>query len=114
MEKDLSKISNYLLKGGKMLSTHHTCGAPLIEYKGETLCPLCDVTIKSAGAPQQPMPKASQQQDGTMAAVDSVLRSKLTLLNTKLAATEDPAYIKQLLDTLEQCLRCIKLSADLA
>jgi UPF0148 protein len=35
-------MAEYLLKGGKMLSkTCQTCGTPLFEYKGETLCVVC-------------------------------------------------------------------------
>jgi UPF0148 protein len=35
-------MAEYLLKGGKMLSTIcQTCGSPLFEYKGETICVVC-------------------------------------------------------------------------
>ena len=48
-------MAEYLLKGGKMLEKScKTCGAPLFEVKGKTLCVVCaenEVTAKAAKAP---------------------------------------------------------------
>lgn len=36
-------LAEYLLKGGKMLaSSCSTCGSPFFEYKGKTLCVVCE------------------------------------------------------------------------
>ncbi len=41
-------MAAYLLKGGKMLSkTCSTCGCPLFEIKGETLCVVCKESEKN-------------------------------------------------------------------
>lgn len=52
-------MAGYLLKGGKMLEkTCKTCGCPLFEVKGKTLCVVCAENEKetgkesSTGAPQ--------------------------------------------------------------
>ncbi|KQC05109.1 MAG: hypothetical protein APR53_02485 [Methanoculleus sp. SDB] len=42
MKKDDEIMAEYLLKGGKMLSTTcPVCGSPLFEVKGETVCVVC-------------------------------------------------------------------------
>jgi UPF0148 protein len=43
-------MAEYLLRGGKMLEkTCRTCGCPLFEYKGETLCVVCAEEGKRKG-----------------------------------------------------------------
>ncbi|MDT8358294.1 MAG: autoantigen p27 domain-containing protein, partial [Methanomicrobiaceae archaeon] len=42
MKKPDEIMADYLLKGGKMLAREcPVCGAPLFEYKGETMCVVC-------------------------------------------------------------------------
>jgi UPF0148 protein len=42
MKSEDEIMAEYLLKGGKMLSkTCPSCGCPLFDYKGETLCVVC-------------------------------------------------------------------------
>jgi len=60
-------MAEYLLKGGKMLEKScKTCGCPLFEVKGKTLCVVCAenaIAAKAApaaattAAPQQPAPR---------------------------------------------------------
>ncbi|MFA6225693.1 MAG: Sjogren's syndrome/scleroderma autoantigen 1 family protein [Methanoregula sp.] len=57
VRKEDEIMAEYLLKGGKMLEkTCKTCGCPLFEVKGKTLCVVCaenepaKKTPKSAGA----------------------------------------------------------------
>jgi UPF0148 protein len=40
-EKAIEMITSLLEKGGTMLATHHSCGAPLFRYRGEIVCPVC-------------------------------------------------------------------------
>ncbi len=43
-------MAEYLLKGGKMLAKAcPTCGSPLFECRGETLCPVCREEKKRKG-----------------------------------------------------------------
>jgi UPF0148 protein len=58
VRKEDEIMAEYLLKGGKMLEkTCKTCGCPLFEVKGKTLCVVCEenaaaeIPVKSAGAP---------------------------------------------------------------
>ncbi len=42
MKSEDEIMAGYLLKGGKMLSkTCPSCGCPLFDYKGETICVVC-------------------------------------------------------------------------
>jgi len=57
VRKEDEIMAEYLLKGGKMLEkTCKTCGCPLFEVKGKTLCVVCaenapaEKTAKNAGA----------------------------------------------------------------
>jgi len=55
-------MAGYLLKGGKMLEkTCKTCGCPLFEVKGKTLCVVCaenEEEKKAAKKPAAPAPAA--------------------------------------------------------
>ena len=71
VRKDDEIMAEYLLKGGKMLEkTCKTCGCPLFEVKGKTLCVVCaenapaEKTAKSASA------KAPAEQTGAHHAHD--------------------------------------------
>jgi UPF0148 protein len=58
VRKEDEIMADYLLKGGKMLEKScKTCGCPLFEVKGKTLCVVCaehDNTEKSGSAPVLP------------------------------------------------------------
>ncbi|AGB03227.1 Sjogren's syndrome/scleroderma autoantigen 1 family protein [Methanoregula formicica] len=48
-------MAGYLLKGGKMLEkTCKTCGCPLFEVKGKTLCVVCAENETEKGAEKKP------------------------------------------------------------
>jgi UPF0148 protein len=58
VRKEDEIMADYLLKGGKMLEKScKTCGCPLFEVKGKTLCVVCaeqDNAKKSGTAPLSP------------------------------------------------------------
>jgi len=58
VRKEDEIMADYLLKGGKMLEKScKTCGCPLFEVKGKTLCVVCaehDNAEKSGTAPLSP------------------------------------------------------------
>lgn len=61
-------MAEYLLKGGKMLEKCcKTCGCPLFEVKGKTLCVVCaeneamEKDVKNAGGSDNPDAPAAQQ-----------------------------------------------------
>lgn len=51
-------MAEYLLKGGKMLAKEcKTCGSPMFEYKGETLCVVCaERAVQEERTPTAPVP----------------------------------------------------------
>jgi UPF0148 protein len=52
MKKNDEIMAEYLLKGGKMLSTTcPVCGSPLFEVKGETICVVCREHGQESGTP---------------------------------------------------------------
>lgn len=54
-------MAGCLLKGGKMLEkTCKTCGCPLFEVKGKTLCVVCDENGKEKAAAGNPAAPASE------------------------------------------------------
>ena len=58
VRKEDEIMADYLLKGGKMLEKScKTCGCPLFEVKGKTICVVCaeqDTAEKSGTAPLSP------------------------------------------------------------
>lgn len=58
VRKEDEIMAEYLLKGGKMLEKScKTCGCPLFEVKGKTLCVVCTENagaVKSANTPAKP------------------------------------------------------------
>jgi UPF0148 protein len=50
IRKDDEIMAEYLLKGGKMLEKScKTCGCPLFEVRGKTLCVVCEENERPAG-----------------------------------------------------------------
>jgi len=65
-------LAEYLLKGGKMLaSSCSTCGSPFFEYKGKTMCVVCE---EHKGVPVQ-TPPIVQSRDGVVASQPKVFQS---------------------------------------
>ena len=55
VRKEDEIMAEYLLKGGKMLEkTCKTCGCPLFEVKGKTLCVVCAENATAAPANAEP------------------------------------------------------------
>ena len=55
VRKEDEIMAEYLLKGGKMLEkTCKTCGCPLFEVKGKTLCVVCAENVTAAPASAEP------------------------------------------------------------
>ncbi|NMB78274.1 MAG: hypothetical protein GYA23_04190 [Methanomicrobiales archaeon] len=61
--KDEEIMAEYLLKGGKMLEKScKTCGCPLFEVKGKTMCVVCaENAIANQAAPAASSPTIAQQ-----------------------------------------------------
>ena len=101
-------MAEYLLKGGKMLAKEcKTCGSPLFEYKGKTLCVVCAEGAAqeertppapvSAAPPTVPISGTGSAEAGIEAAVAALCervegetdeRRCLTLMQAVLAGAE--------------------------
>jgi UPF0148 protein len=62
VRKEDEIMAEYLLKGGKMLEkTCKTCGCPLFEVKGKTLCVVCAENVPAAPAGAEPAAPAHHE-----------------------------------------------------
>jgi UPF0148 protein len=79
-------LAEYLLKGGKMLaSSCSTCGSPFFEYKGKTLCVVCE---EHKGVPAK-TPPINQSHDAVTASSECVSDFVDTSLSHQRASTGD-------------------------
>ena len=66
-DDNIDKISEMLLRGGKMLSRHcPTCNSPLFKFGEEIICPVCGtsfVEIDEKGERRTKIPATSQIKD---------------------------------------------------
>ena len=66
-DDNINKISEMLLRGGKMLSRHcPTCNSPLFKFGEEIICPVCGtsfVEIDEKGERKTKIPATSQIKD---------------------------------------------------
>jgi len=101
-EADLSKITEMLLAGGKMLGVHcGKCRSPLFEYKGAVVCPVCGGKIKSETSKVEPKSQ-------TLKKLEKVLNSKLDALVEQLEKESDQAKVLGLLDSIKSTLEALE------
>ena len=66
-DDNIDKISEMLLRGGKMLSRHcPTCNSPLFKFGEEIICPVCGtsfVEVDEKGGRRTKIPATSQIED---------------------------------------------------
>jgi UPF0148 protein len=99
MKSEDEIMAEYLLKGGKMLSkTCPSCGCPLFDYKGETLCVVCSEEQaglkekKTQGREKAGLAKRSEQpaKAGTGKASDLVNTMEETLASLAIRVRDEP------------------------
>jgi len=101
-EENLSKITETLLAGGKMLGVHcGKCKSPLFEYKGEVVCPVCRGKTKSETSKVEPKSQ-------TLKKLDKVLNAKLDALTEQLENESDQAKVLKLLDSIKSTLEALE------
>ncbi|MEW6592502.1 MAG: Sjogren's syndrome/scleroderma autoantigen 1 family protein [Candidatus Hadarchaeota archaeon] len=101
-EERLSKITEMLLSGGKMLGVHcGKCMSPLFDVRGRVLCPVCKAEARpqapNAGVETQPLKK-----------VEAALNAKLDSLSEQLARETDHAKVAAILDSIKSTLEAIE------
>jgi UPF0148 protein len=96
-DEKISKITETLLAGGKMLSVHcGKCRSPLFEYKGKVICPICGDLEKK---PAEPQKKAEPLEK-----LEKILYSKLDSLDEQLMHEKDQAKTLELLNSINAAL----------
>lgn len=97
-EKNVAKIAEMLLAGGKMLSLHcATCQSPLFEYEGRIRCPVCG---EKAEAVKQEVKPAAE--------VERTLLGKLDQLAAELKGETDRHAAAELLELMKLTLEVLE------
>jgi len=97
-EKNVAKIAEMLLAGGKMLSLHcATCQSPLFEYEGKIMCPVCGEKAKAAKPEAKPAGE-----------VERILLGKLDQLAAELKGETDRHAVSELLELMKSTLEVLE------
>jgi len=103
-DKDVAKMAEMLLAGGKMLSLHcATCKSPLFEYGGKVMCPICGEKAKAATLETAKL-KARPATDE----IEGVLLEKLNQLAAELKKESDRRTVAELLELMKSILEVIE------
>jgi UPF0148 protein len=98
-EKDVAKMAEMLLAGGKMLSLHcAACKSPLFEYEGKVICPVCGEKAKAAKPEAKP-----EERPG----LERILREKLDQLAARLEKETDLRATSELLELMKSILEVL-------
>lgn len=101
-DEKITKMTEMLLGGGKMLSVHcDTCKGPLFEFKEKIVCPVCGERIEAAKAEAKPKAAPTEK-------VEDILRAKLNALATQLEKETDHVKTLELLDRIKSILEVLE------
>jgi uncharacterized Zn finger protein (UPF0148 family) len=99
-EKDMGKIVDMLMAGGKMLGVHcGSCMSPLFEYKGKVTCPVCG---------GEAVPAREKGEAPPTDKLEKVLRSKIDSLTEELAKETDHEKTLEILERIKSALEVMK------
>jgi uncharacterized Zn finger protein (UPF0148 family) len=97
-EKNVGKIAEMLLAGGKMLSLHCAkCRSPLFEYEDKVMCPICGEKTEAARPEAKPVGE-----------VERVLLEKLNQLATEFEKETDRHAAAELLELMKSILEVLE------
>jgi UPF0148 protein len=112
-------MAQYLLKGGKMLAkTCPTCGCPLFEYKGETLCVVCQEANqqKKEVTEEMEIPAGKKEKDtyagtgeGAHPEVREALEETIVELCVRIREEPDPERVKLLVSSLKKTVETLTM-----
>lgn len=110
MTREDEVMAGYLLKGGKMLSTScPSCGCPLFEVKGKTLCVVCDEKKRETGSEKTgssgreeapPAPQESPSASLTSSRLEKTLEETLVELCARIREEKDPRCVAALMEAI--------------
>lgn len=99
-EDKLSKITEMLLAGGKMLGVHcGTCMSPLFQHQGKIVCPVCGDKPKPAKVKPEPAP---------LKKLEEVLYAKISSLTEQLAKETNHIKTIELLNGIKSTLEALE------
>ena len=126
VRKEDEIMADYLLKGGKMLEKScKTCGCPLFEVKGKTLCVVCaehDNAEKSGTAPLSPPvhthgPECScsehADESGEGGFLADVLANTILSLCERIQNEKDPDNVLALMNAVKAGTESLKILCQL-
>jgi UPF0148 protein len=110
-------MASYLLKGGKMLSkTCSTCGCPLFEHKGETLCVVCKESEKNEGKNEKisspaikPGKKVQEVRKTDNGDLKGSMEIMLAVLCERIANEPDPERVLVLMNSVKKGIEAYNL-----
>lgn len=104
MEERLSKTTEMLLAGGKMLGVHcGKCMSPLFEFKGKVFCPVC----RGEAKPAEPAAKKDAMAP-SLKKVEEALHAKVNSLAEQLAVETDHNKTLELLERIKSTLEVLE------
>ncbi|NYT20929.1 MAG: hypothetical protein GKC07_03905 [Methanomicrobiales archaeon] len=119
MKREDEIMADYLLKGGKMLSACcPSCGCPLFEVKGETLCVVCremQGSEEQRGEQLQPEPSGEAAPDREEPAgighpsLAATLEGTLVALSLRIREEPDPERVMVLMNSLKRGIEALRL-----
>ena len=105
-DENVSKMAEILLAGGKMLSSHcPKCGSPLFEFRGKTICPICDEEQISKKERPEEETKAEKSPEDRL---ESVLLKKLDELANELEKETSPRSMSEILELMKSTLEVLE------
>jgi UPF0148 protein len=126
MRKEDEIMAEYLLKGGKMLEKScKTCGCPLFEVKGKTLCVVCE---ENAPAAENKKPETGKdpaatagiectchpcEPDGEGQVLADELAGTLLLLCERIRNEKDPNHVLTLMGALKTGVESLHILCQL-
>lgn len=117
MKREDDIMAGYLLKGGKMLSKScPTCGCPLFEIKGETICVVCREAEsgpkKNPRAVPRNVPVIPEKPVGdaqSCPALASSLEETLVVLCLRIREEQDPGQVLVLANAVKSGVEALRL-----
>ena len=110
-------MASYLLKGGKMLSkTCSTCGCPLFEHKGETLCVVCKESGKNEGnkekissSPGKREETSTEARQNDIGDLKGSMEKMLAVLCERIRNEPDPGRVLVLVNSVKKGIEAYNL-----
>jgi len=117
MKREDDIMAGYLLKGGKMLSKScPSCGCPLFEIKGETICVVCreeeagrKKTSRAVTRDDPIIPEKPVNAEQSCPALASSLEETLVALCLRMREEKDPGQVLVLANAVKSGVEALRL-----